>query len=67
MDTRTADLAVSRTGATLAFQWAETAVPIRLEIQSSRPVMVAAHSWSSYAGVYELRRAGRREGTRRPL
>ena len=48
---------VSRAGATLAFQWAETVVPIRLEIQSSRPTIAAAHSWSSYAGVYELRGA----------
>ncbi len=46
---------VTRTGATLAFQWAETLVPIRMEIQSSRRPIVAAHPWSSYAGVYELR------------
>jgi len=46
---------VTRTSATLAFQWAETLVPIRLEIQSSRPPIVAAHPLSSYVGVYELR------------
>lgn len=49
---------VSRTGATLAFQWAGTVVPMRLEIQSSRPAIAAAHPWSSYAGNYELRGAG---------
>jgi hypothetical protein len=49
---------VSRTGTTLAFQWAETVVPMRLEVQSSRPRIIAAHPWSSYAGVYELRSAG---------
>ncbi len=48
---------VSRTGTTLAFQWAGTAVPMRLEVQPSRPVIVAAHPWSSYAGIYELRSA----------
>lgn len=46
---------VTRSGATLAFQWGGTVVPIRLEIQSSRPAIAAAHPWSSYAGVYELR------------
>jgi hypothetical protein len=49
---------VSRTGATLAFQWAETRVPIRLEIVSSRQSIIAAHPWSSYAGIYELRGVG---------
>jgi hypothetical protein len=49
---------VSRTGTTLAFQWAGTVVPMRLEVQSSRPAIIAAHAWSSYAGVYELRSAG---------
>ena len=49
---------VTRTGATLAFHWGETAVPIQLEIQSSRRTIVAAHPWSSYAGVYEIRGAG---------
>jgi hypothetical protein len=29
-----------------------------LEIQSSRPAITPAHSWSSYAGTYELRGAG---------
>ena len=47
--------AVTRTGATLAFQWAETLVPLRLEIQSTRPAIVAAHPLSSYAGLYALR------------
>jgi len=46
---------VSRTGATLAFQWAGTVVPLRLEVLSSRPAIAAAHPWSAYAGVYELR------------
>lgn len=49
---------VTRTGATLAFQWAGTLVPMRLEILSSRPAVAAAHPWSSYAGVYELGSAG---------
>ncbi len=49
---------VSRNGATLALQWAETLVPMRLEIQSSRTAIAAAHSWASYAGIYELRGAG---------
>ena len=49
---------VTRDGATLAFQWGETVVPIRLEIKSSRPAIAAAHPWSSYAGIYELRGAG---------
>ena len=47
--------AVTRTSATLAFQWAETAVPLRVDIVSSRSKIIAAHSWSSYAGVYEFR------------
>ena len=46
---------VTRTGATIVFQWAETQVPIRLEILSSRSAIVAAHPSSSYVGVYELR------------
>lgn len=46
---------VSRNGATLAFQWAGTVIPMRLEVISSRPVIAAAHPWSAYAGVYELR------------
>jgi hypothetical protein len=50
---------VTRTGATLALQWDETLVPMRLEIQSARPAIAAAHSWSSYAGVYEVRGGGR--------
>jgi hypothetical protein len=48
---------VTRTGATLAFEWAGTRVPIRLEVQSSRRPIVAAHPLASYAGVYELRDA----------
>jgi hypothetical protein len=47
--------AVSRLGTTLAFQWAGTLVPIRLEIMSSRPAIVAAHPASSYTGIYQLR------------
>ena len=46
---------VTRSSATLAFQWAETLVPIRLEILSSRPPIAASHPLSSYVGVYELR------------
>jgi hypothetical protein len=54
---------VTRTGATLAFQWAGTVVPMRLEILSSRPAIAAAHPWSSYAGIYELRFPGDSAGT----
>ena len=46
---------VTRNNATLAFQWAETLVPIRVEVQSSRPPIVASHPLSSYTGVYSLR------------
>lgn len=46
---------VTRTGATLAFHWAGTVVPMQLDIVSSRPAIAAAHPWSSYAGVYEVR------------
>ena len=46
---------VTRTGATLSFQWAETLVPIRLEILSSRRPIVASHPLSSYTGLYVLR------------
>jgi hypothetical protein len=46
---------VSRTGTTLAFDWAETRVPIRVDIISSRQPIAAAHPWASYAGVYALR------------
>jgi hypothetical protein len=49
---------VTREGMTLAFHWAATEVPIRLEVQTSRPAIAAAHPWSSYAGVYEVRPAG---------
>jgi len=49
--------AVTRTGATLAFQWAETLVPMRLDVQSSRAVIAASHSLSSYTGIYEVRSA----------
>ena len=56
---------VTRTGATLAFQWAGTAVPLRIDILSSRPAIATAHPWSSYAGVYQLRWAG--DSTSRPV
>lgn len=46
---------VTRNSATLAFQWAETVVPLRLEVQSSRRAVTVARPWSSYTGVYELR------------
>src|SRR5690349_15103879 len=49
---------VSRTGTTLAFEWAETRVPIRVDIVSSRQPITAGRPWASYAGVYELRGAG---------
>ena len=49
---------VTRTGATLAFQWAGTVVPMRLDIVSSRVAIATAHPWSSYAGVYEMRWTG---------
>jgi hypothetical protein len=55
---------VTRTGATLAFHWAGTLVPMRLDIVSSRPAIATAHPWSSYAGIYEIRWAG--DATRRP-
>jgi hypothetical protein len=48
---------VSRTGTTLAFEWANTRVPIRVDIISSRQPIAAARPWASYAGVYELRDA----------
>lgn len=48
---------VTRTGTTLAFHWAGTVVSLRVEIRSLRPAIAAAHQWSSYAGVYELRDA----------
>jgi len=56
---------VTRTGATLAFYWAGTAVPMRLDIVSSRPAIATAHPWSSYAGIYELRSTG--DSPRRPV
>jgi hypothetical protein len=46
---------VTRTSVTLAFQWAEAVVPLRLEVQSSRQAVTVARPWSSYTGVYELR------------
>jgi hypothetical protein len=49
---------VTREGATLQLAWANTVVPIRLQIGSAQPAIVAAHPWSSYAGVYELRELG---------
>jgi hypothetical protein len=49
---------VTRNSATLAFQWAETVVPLRLEVQSSRREVTVARPWSSYTGVYELRWEG---------
>lgn len=54
---------VNRYGTVLTFQWGETLLPIRLEIQSSRPPIAAAHAWSSYTGVYELRFAGDSKAT----
>ena len=48
---------VSRTGATLAFHWADLRLSLRFEVQSTRPVIVAAHPLSSYTGSYELRDA----------
>ena len=56
---------VTRTSAMLLVQWATTVVPVRFEIESSRPVIVAAHPWSTYAGVYELR--GASDGTSAPI
>lgn len=55
----------TRTGATLALQWAGTVVAMRLDVVSSRPAIATAHPWSSYAGIYELRWAG--DSTRRPV
>jgi len=49
---------VHRSGATLAFQWAGTVVQMRLEVESSRAAIAAAHPWWSYTGTYELRPAG---------
>lgn len=49
---------VSRSGATLAFHWAETMIPMRIGIESTRRAIAAAHPGSSYAGIYELRPAG---------
>jgi hypothetical protein len=46
---------VTRNTATLAFQWAGTVVPLRLEVQASRRAVAVARPLSSYAGVYELR------------
>lgn len=46
---------VTRNSATLAFQWAETVVPLRLEILPSRRAVTVARPWSSYTGIYELR------------
>lgn len=46
---------VTRNTATLAFQWAETVVPLRLEVRSSRRAVTVARPWSGYTGVYELR------------
>jgi hypothetical protein len=48
---------VTRTGATLAFHWAGTLLPLRLDIVASRPAIATAHSASSYTGAYELRGA----------
>ena len=41
--------------ATLRLQWAGTVVPIRIQVQSARTAVTAAHALSSYAGVYEFR------------
>jgi Protein of unknown function (DUF2911) len=46
---------VTRGEATLAFEWAGTVMPLRFDVGSSRSAAVAAHPWSSYTGVYELR------------
>lgn len=46
---------VTRTSATLAFQWSGTVVPLRFEVRSSRQAVAVARPLSSYAGVYELR------------
>jgi hypothetical protein len=54
---------VTRNTATLAFQWAGTVVPLRLEVQASRRVVAVARPWSSYTGVYELRWGGSDTGT----
>jgi Protein of unknown function (DUF2911) len=48
---------VSHSGATLEFHWAATVLPIRIEFGPARPALAAAHPWSSYTGVYELRSA----------
>ena len=47
--------AVSREGAILAFGWATTVIPIRVDIISSRRRVVPAHPLSSYTGVYSVR------------
>ena len=56
---------VTRTGATLAFHWAGTVVPMRLDIVSSRPAIATAHPLASYAGIYEIRWAA--DSSRRPV
>src|SRR5262249_1792018 len=45
---------VSHVGATLEFHWASTVLPMRIEFGVTRIPGTAAHSWSSYTGVYEL-------------
>ena len=52
----------TREGATLQFSWAATRIPLHFQIRSSRPAILAAHPWSSYAGVYELRGVGDSSG-----
>ena len=49
---------VSRTGATLALNWASTIVRMRIEVHTTGAVVAAAHPNSSYVGVYELREEG---------
>jgi hypothetical protein len=46
---------VTRSGATLQFQWAGTAVPIAFQVTPSRPPVTAAHPYSSYIGSYAVR------------
>lgn len=46
---------VSREGATLAFGWATTVLPMRVDVISSRRRTVPAHPLSSYTGVYSVR------------
>ena len=51
---------VSRSSATLRFQWAGTVIPIHLQSESKR-LTLAANPWRSYAGQYDVYRV-RRDG-----